>query len=76
MMTGCFFFCQLHLLAGRGCFPEAGILRPAEQSVSDSVCLQVAEAESLGWGLTAGDLSSPVEREPVQVPVHHLLSAS
>lgn len=75
MTSWCFFLCQLHLLAGRGCFPEAELLRPIEQSVSDSVCLLVAEAENLGWELTAGGLSSPVEREPVQVPVHHLQSA-
>lgn len=69
-MVSLCFLC-IHVLAVRGCFSEAEILKSVEQSFSDSVRLQVAVLGTLAWGLTAGDLSFPVEREPMQVPVHH-----
>lgn len=74
MVSWGFLYCQLHLPAGRGCLTEAEIPILVEQSFSDLAYLQVAEIGTRGWGLTAGDLSFPVEREPIQVPVHHLQS--
>lgn len=58
---------RLHLLAGRGCFPEI-------QRSADSARLQVAEVGTLGWCWTAGDRPFPQETATVQVPAHHLES--
>lgn len=73
-MKSCFFSCKLRPLTGSGFFQVAEIPRSVEQSFSDLVFLQVAEVGTLGWELTAGNPSFPVEREPMQVPVHHLQS--
>lgn len=72
-MKSCFFSCKLRPLTGSGFFQVAEIPRSVEQSFSDLVFLQV-EVRTLGRELTDGNPSFPVEREPMQVPVHHLQS--